>query len=285
MNFASIANSLRQGNWYYFFGRFYFFRVLYSFFRKYFDSFSVPETPTSAFQNEQIVIFKNIDSKMAVSEIKKKAVATGFNLPMEYVKEIYHYACSAICVRSGDDRKLFTFPEVIDGKLSDGLPVVLGIVKEPMQCEAVDRIAREPRLLETCTRYLRCRPRKIEPRLFWSFIVDLSPEERKDLWQTVEYHFDVYGFNFMYANFYITDCDKLSGAHVMIDSSHKKKPLRMLLHSAYQMEQSIFEYYGFERERVIEGPAGTGFVQDSSCYHKALAPVKSPRLLLQFRIQ
>ena len=45
------------------------------------------------------------------------------------------------------------------------------------------------------------------------------------------------------------------------------------------------ETYGPEAERLIEGPAGSGFLEDTSCYHKALAPVSADRLMLQFRYQ
>jgi len=59
----------------------------------------------------------------------------------------------------------------------------------------------------------------------------------------------------------------------------------MLFHSAVQTDEAVIAYYGKENEITIEGPAGFGFVQDSSCYHKALAPISDNRLMLQLRIK
>jgi hypothetical protein len=41
--------------------------------------------------------------------------------------------------------------------------------------------------------------------------------------------------------------------------------------------------YGRDAERVMEGAAGFGFLEDSSCYHKALPPLSGDRLILQLR--
>ena len=35
--------------------------------------------------------------------------------------------------------------------------------------------------------------------------------------------------------------------------------------------------------QLIEGPAGTGFFEDASCFHKALIPTSGERLMLQVR--
>jgi hypothetical protein len=104
-------------------------------------------------------------------------------------------------------------------------------------------------------------------------------------WQTVDYHFDVDGYSFIYANFYITAVDRDSGAHAYIRGSHKHKPWWMLLHSANQADNAVLEYFGKESEVVVEGAAGFGFLEDASCYHKALPPKTRERLMLQIRIR
>jgi hypothetical protein len=69
----------------------------------------------------------------------------------------------------------------------------------------------------------------------------------------------------------------------MMKRSHKKKPLRMLLGSAAASEDAVRKQYGIENEITIEGPAGTGFVQDTSCYHRATPPTAGDRLMLAVR--
>jgi hypothetical protein len=69
----------------------------------------------------------------------------------------------------------------------------------------------------------------------------------------------------------------------MVSGSHRKKPVSWLFGSSRQTDAAIQSHYGSEKVLVIEGPPGTGFLQDSSCYHKALAPRSHNRLMLQIR--
>jgi hypothetical protein len=98
--------------------------------------------------------------------------------------------------------------------------------------------------------------------------------KRKVATQTTEFHFDVHSYNFAYAAYYLLDTDRNNGAHVMITHSHKDKPTAWLFGSANQKDDVIYAHYPEDKVLIIEGMAGTGFWQDSSCYHKALPPEK-----------
>jgi len=50
----------------------------------------------------------------------------------------------------------------------------------------------------------------------------------------------------------------------MMKRSHKSKPWRMLFGSARASQEAVYKQFGRENEITIEGPAGTGFVQDMS---------------------
>jgi hypothetical protein len=69
----------------------------------------------------------------------------------------------------------------------------------------------------------------------------------------------------------------------MMKRSHKRKPLRMLFGSARASQEAVYRQYGRENEITIEGPAGTGFVQDTSCFHRASPPTRGDRLMLAIR--
>jgi hypothetical protein len=69
----------------------------------------------------------------------------------------------------------------------------------------------------------------------------------------------------------------------MMRRSHNRKPLRMLFGSASASEANVRKRFGIENEIIIEGPAGTGFVQDTSCYHRATPPTRGDRLMLAVR--
>lgn len=283
VNFLSVATNLMRENIYYALGRFYFVRKCYSAYRR--SIIRLFKTEIKAgFSSTKNTLFPEISIGDSVNSLKKSAVAFGFNLPKNTIQEIHKFAMTEKCFRSGDCTE-FLYDEVKSGKLPDDNPVVLGFVKDLTHCNAINHLSVDPVLRAVCTQYLGYRPTKMEIRLFWSFVTNELDVIRRKKWQTTRYHFDADGFNFIYVNFYITPVTKLSGAHVMMKYSHNRKPLRMLFHSAIQTDEAILNYFGCDNEIIIEGPAGFGFAQDSSCYHKALTPVAHNRLMLQFRIR
>jgi hypothetical protein len=149
--------------------------------------------------------------------------------------------------------------------------------------DTIQRIAGDPAIVDVIERYLGFRPKMIEPYFFWSFRSDLSFEERVARQQTIEYHFDVHGYNFAYVSFYLLDTNQDNGAHVLVEGTHRRKKLGQLLGSARISDALAEETYGRDKVKVIERAAGEGFFEDTSCYHKALPPVTGDRLMLQFR--
>ncbi|MGD1808298.1 hypothetical protein ACP6PL_23085 [Dapis sp. BLCC M126] len=57
----------------------------------------------------------------------------------------------------------------------------------------------------------------------------------------------------------------------------------MLLGSARVSEEVIHQNYYLTDIVTIEGKAGKCFLEDASCFHKALAPIENDRLFLQLR--
>ena len=160
----------------------------------------------------------------------------------------------------------------------------LGGIRDPSRCPAVREVTQDPVLRAIVCNYLGYEPPRMLTILDWSFASDFTDQERRQLkHHVIDYHYDVGGFNFVYASFYILDTDRYSGAHVMMKRSHNRKPLRMLLGSTVATEAAVREQFGYENEVMIEGAAGTGFVQDTSCYHRATPPTRRDRLMLVIR--
>ncbi len=149
----------------------------------------------------------------------------------------------------------------------------------------IQSIAGDRDILDVISRYLGYVPSQAGAWLFWSLRTNLTIAEREAAQQTVRFHYDVHGYNFIYVNFYLQDTDERTGAHVLIESSHRDKKPRHLLGSARLDDDQAYRDYSVDRFRVLRGPAGTGFFEDTTCYHKALAPIDRPRLMLQFRYQ
>jgi hypothetical protein len=230
-------------------------------------------------------LFPNTNIDKAVDSMREEAVFLGLKLPPHIIAEIDAFGRSEpLHARYDPDGPTFFYADVTRGQAADGRPMPLGGIKEPSRCPAVRAIVEDPVLRTIVRRYLGYEPARIMTILDWSFASDFTDEERRRLkHHVIDYHYDVGGFNFVYAGFYITDTDRYSGAHVMMKRSHNRKPLRMLLGSAVASEEMVRQQFGRENEITIEGPAGTVFVQDPSCYHRASPPTHGDRLMLAIR--
>ena len=283
MNVKSILSRLRSGDVQYVFGRFRVVRISYSRIRRFCETvFRV-----SAEISGRKTLFPDIDVAQAVKTIREDAVFLGICLPATVVREIDTFCrCTPLFARHDPDGPTFFHHDVIRGHAPDGRPTPTGSIRDPMSCGAVRAIVEDPVLRAIARNYLRYEPDTDAPILYWSLASDFTDEERRCLEQhAIDYHYDVGGFNFVYASFYILDTDRYSGAHVMMRRSHDRKSLRMLFGPAVASEALVHQRFGRENELVIEGPAGTGFVQDAACYHRASPPIRADRLMLQIRFR
>jgi hypothetical protein len=186
----------------------------------------------------------------------------------------------------GDIQDLF-YATYRDFKTSPDLyrQAALGSVDHASGHPMVQAIAGDKLLVDIAARYLGYSPGRVSPWLFWSFANQLPPEERRARAQTIDFHYDVDGLNFVYFNFYLSDVTRQTGAHALIEGTHWRKRLRDLVGSANISDARAAAAYSGHPVKVFEGPAGTGFVEDTSCFHKAMPPVDGERLMLQLRYQ
>ena len=240
----------------------------------------------SFFRPRRESIFHGLDADRSVEELRQDSITLGLNLPPDLVAEIHSLACRLPLQNSVRSRPFLKSEVGEGGRLIDGQMVSLGSAYKTrklklLKHECVSQIVHDPILLDIVSRYLGYWPKRLsDVELYWSFATNLSFEEQMKQGNAIDYHFDLHGFNFVMVAFYLTDTDRKSGAHVMFKKSHKRKTLPMLF-SYSQPVDVLSHHYGSENETMIEGKAGTGFVMDNSCYHRATTPETADRLLLR----
>ena len=180
-----------------------------------------------------------------------------------------------------DDKTVGTYATLSGARRN----IAIATVEESSRLAMVRAVAGDEFLYQAASLFLGYRPRQVSSWLFWSLANQLSAEQRRAAYQTIDYHYDVDGFNFMYANFYLLDTTARNGAHALIAGSSRRKRLGHLLGIARLSDAEAWQTYGRDAERTLEGPAGFGFLEDASCYHKALPPESGDRLMLQLRYQ
>jgi hypothetical protein len=251
------------------------------------DTYSVVRGLTDRRQQENPPARTSVepfDVARAVAGLREESVFLPLRLTGETVAYLNRLALTQPVRSSHPATPRVPFDEVLEYNRARKTPEFLyGSVDAAESDPVALSIVGDPAILETATRYLGYVPRRRRMRLQWSFVLDVPAAVRQSRGQTVFYHYDVDDFNFVYTMFYLTDVDAESGAHVMIPATHRIKPAGWILGRTWRTDEEVFEHYPRSSEMMIAGPAGTGFIQDSSCMHKATAPTARPRLVFQVR--
>jgi hypothetical protein len=219
-------------------------------------------------------------AKQQAAEMKAKAFSLGPKVRAEAVARLQEAARTLPL--EFDGKPIGTYAELKAAPERYGR-IAIATVSKSSALPDVRALAGDSALCEAAELFLGYRPRTVSSWLFWSFANQLSDDERRAAYQTIDYHYDVDGFNFMYANFYLLDTTARNGAHLLIEGSGRRKQLRHLIGKARLTDAEAYDAYGRDAERTFEGPAGFGFLEDASCYHKALRPLDGERLMLQLR--
>lgn len=300
ISYGDIFKRLLVGDLGYALGRFYFVRRAYSTGMKLKQS--TLKTSSDLRFRSQITGVDALDVEEIVADVKRFAYCDRLQLQHSAVAAIKHHAeSSPLCAMSMKssfalakqhakssvlhDQPVRSLPSYWDIKKNPSAykKVAMVEVQNSIGIEEIYKLRYDDFLLKLAERYLGYKPEKCDVKLWWSFANDLSSQERRSQNQTIDYHYDIYGFNSFYINFYLTDVDSTSGAHVLVKSSHRRKKMSLLLRSARVSEDIIRREYEKDAITIVEGKAGACFVEDASCFHKALPPVTKDRLFLQLR--
>jgi hypothetical protein len=152
-------------------------------------------------------------------------------------------------------------------------------------CNTIHRICRNADIVGIARQYLGAEPILWLTRLKWSFPLS---DDTKDLQLPIHkepteydphgFHYDTNDFKSLTFFVYLTDIDDLdSGAHVVVEGSHKNKTL-WELSNKFLDDNVVHTTYG-NRVRTILGKQGTIFAEETSAYHK-VAACKQRRLIL-----
>jgi hypothetical protein len=259
------------------FGRFPAVRRSYTAVRRAVQKVAPPALPLDSGPTVDIPAY---DRNAVLGALRRDSIFVGLQISQQMVADLQSYARANPLTR-WDLAESFMYEEVQNGRLPDGRPVVVASVHAPKACPTIAKMMRDPRLYEIAAGHLGYAPTSVRPVLFWTFASDLPESERRKLHHANTFHYDVDGFNFLYIQFFATDVDDSNGPHLLMRGTHAMIPWSMLLSSVRQSDEAIIERFGQERALKLTGKAGLGFVEDTTCFHKALPPKAANRLLLQ----
>lgn len=212
---------------------------------------------TRPLQTDRHDLFPTLDVDQVVDSLHERGYADGTKIPEESVTQIAQYAKDTRHLKYWNPHR---------------------------ECEAIDRIARNEKLVEIARRYLGAEPILWLTQLKWAFGPD-SAEERRGLlasengpiqYDADAFHYDTLDFRSLTIFIYVTDVDPTCGPHVVIENTHHKsfsEICRIILSDAAAEQK-----FG-DRIKMILGKKGTMLLEETSCFHKA-SRCQTKRLML-----
>ena len=234
-------------------------------------------------ETSNIYLDTDLKKDFIIKDLNNVGFYDGLQLNASTIKNIINLSNHSELITTIDKKKFTNFDEINKYNFNNKNPYCLVNVINPELKHLAENISRNTDLIGIAKNYLG-NVNNIDVKIQWSPICNATDTWRKINEQTVSFHYDVHHLNFLYIFFYITDCDKESGAHELIKGSHKKKSFfKHLIGSAVKSQKSLELYYDQKDFIIIEGAAGHGFIEDTSCFHRARAPINKSRLALQLR--
>lgn len=231
---------------------------------------------------EATSLFPDLDVDRAVADLKRDGCAFHLDLPQPVVQEILEYARRTPCYAHAQKKNGFLYREHRAAEAKVGKRIMVGFYFNTARgCPVIARLERDPKLWAIARGYLGTRPRHIGNQMWWSFTGDANENERSFAAQRFHYDLDDYGFLKFF--FYITDVDNTTGPHVCVRGTHRKKRWLHRLQYRRFTDEDVIASYGADNILSIQGPGGTGFVEDTFCMHKGTEPTQHDRLMLQLQ--
>ncbi len=228
-------------------------------------------------------LFPELDSHKAINSLNKDGIFDCISLPESIVKEILDFVYASKCYGGGKPH----FGFKIDAKREldaayDKPFFVAKYFNVSESCSAIRKLAQDPKIWQIATTYIGKKAKYTGASLYWTFPVEDSSYDSDQL-GFCQYHYDLDDFASIRFSFYLTDVDLDAGPHICILGSHR---LRAFFHEANYFsrrpaEQQLKNFYGENKIISLTGKAGSGFIEDTFCFHRGSVPKSTRRLFLQ----
>jgi hypothetical protein len=220
------------------------------------------------------------DPQLAALHLRKDGFWSGLQLPPGIAGELVSFALCSVCHGHSEPEAGFHYPDRARVQAAVGRTFSLATYLFMDEVEPlIARIAADPALLAAVRAYLGVEPVYLGRRLWWTFATPEAQYDR-DI-TTSRFHYDRDDYRSVRVFFYLTEVGDGNGPHVVTRGSHRRKTLRQMLSAAARSDENIVRWYGPENIVTIRGAAGTGFIEDPFCFHKATRPVAGDRLVLE----
>jgi hypothetical protein len=239
-------------------------------------------------------IFKELDVARAVQDLREEGSYLEIKLPSDSLEQLLEFVRSSNCYANGDCELGFPYARKREAEKKYGQSFVRAdYFNAALLCPTIGQLAHDPKILEIASQYLGGEPLYTGSRLWWLFAkreedkaLLMSEMTLLSLKKTTRegsyfFHYDLDDYGCLKFFFYLTEVDASGGPHCCVRGSHEKKKISHLFSpSRRRPDKEIQDFYGSENIKTICGEPGSGFIEDTFCFHKATIPSRKDRLVL-----
>jgi hypothetical protein len=212
--------------------------------------------------------------------VRVDGIADGLRLSEDAVADVNFFAAGARCYGNADRQRLLD--RCPGGRLIPGNAVIGDYLSEIADCDTIRRLWRDPKILAIASACLGTRPLPLRSRLWWSFRADRATATMRSVYAQDCFHFDLDDWRAVKFFFYMTDVGPENGPHIYIRKSHRNRAVRdQLSPFKSRSDHHVVAKYGRDNFVVIQGAAGTGFVEDPYGFHTGTSVTGAARLILE----
>lgn len=221
-----------------------------------------------------------LDIEARAGRLASDGFCEGLVLHPDVVDKLVSFALLGVCYGNSDLGCGFNYADRQRAEAATGRTFSLATYLFTDEVESlIGRIASDPQLRAVIAQYFGVPPVYLGRRIWWTM---KTPEHLYDRQLTTShFHYDRDDYRSVRVFFHLTAVDPQHGPHVVVRGSHRRKALVHQLSLQERTDGNIERYYGSDHVVTIQGPAGTGFIEDTYCFHKATRPIAGDRLMLE----
>lgn len=227
-------------------------------------------------------LFSKLDVQEAVEALNRDGIFNKIALPQTILQEILDFAHSQPCYGGGETHLGFRIEAKKELDAAYSKPFFVARYYNVSSLSAIKKLSQDQKIKQIAAAYIGKNAKYTGASLYWTFPIADSSQDA-NLLSFCEYHYDLDDFASVRFCFYLTKVTEDSGSHYCIIGSHRKRRLLYDLNylSRRPPEQGLKDFYGEDKIISITGKAGSGFIEDTFCYHRGSVPKSNPRLFLQ----
>ena len=233
---------------------------------------------TSKRQNQKLKTFNNdlvdVNESLSSKELCENGITLNLNLKPKALENVLNFIQDKDFRFNRDKNRTIKFSERNNYKDL----YILNYMNPHLDNKIINEILLNQKLVSLVKNYLKVNPILEWSQIYWSLpLKDINGNTLIPPNNEFGFHYDIDGFKFLKVFFYLTDVTDNNGPHVFVKNSEKKTLYKAL--NRRINDQEVKNKFN-NNKVIITGKKGSGFLEDTSYYHKGTAPIQERGVLM-----